>query len=70
MGWKKDWVFLNIQIPPALNEALNAVTRKTGRSRADQTRSALMSQLGVDDLRKPYQTVKAVASNCNVGAVE
>ena len=65
MGWKKDWVFLNIQISPSMNEALNAITRRTGRSRADQTRHALMEQLGIDDLSKPFEpAATASASNC------
>jgi len=50
MGWKKDWKFLNFQVPPVLNDRLLAIYHKTGRSRPDQVREALMTHFGIEDL--------------------
>ncbi len=65
MGWKQDWVFLNLQIPKSMDLAMREITRKEGLSKADQTRHALMRQLGIKDLSADYLPLGgSAASNC------
>jgi hypothetical protein len=67
MGWKHDWVFLNIQIPKAMDSAMMDITRRSGHSKAAQVRQALMTALGIDDLSQPYTPdSKSATSNCNI----
>lgn len=53
MGWKQNWVYVNLQVPPALDEYMKDYARRTGTTRPDQIRRALMQFHNISDLTAP-----------------